>query len=218
MMESKYKLSAQRSQLLETKAEKILNDKTTRPTVALTTLTAPELIVFDTNWLIHDLGDAKCLAADVAKRRPLTSILIPKEVLRELDRLKTAGRDETLRYNAREANRYILSLLSRPLEGGREFPVVRGQEDTDLFRDDGYHDKPGYLRGDDSILNCCLFFTLGIRTPRKVTLFTGDNNFAIRAKSNGLGTESRPQCAPGRCRLPFCPAPPRPSPFARGPH
>eukprot|EP00904_Undaria_pinnatifida_P013971 jgi/Undpi1/9704/HiC_scaffold_27.g12160.m1 len=217
MLENKVELSAKRSQLLETKAEKILKDKTTRPTVALTTLTAPELIVFDTNWLIHSLSDAKCLAADVASRRPSTSILIPKEVLRELDRLKMAGRDETLRYNAREANRYLLSLLEKPLASGRTFPVVRGQEDTDLYRDDGYHERPGQLRGDDSILNCCLFFTLGIKTPRKVTLHTADNNFAIRAKSNGLGTETRPQCIPGRCRMPFCPAPIRQSPFARGP-
>lgn len=67
--------------------------------MVLTTVTAPELIVFDTNWLIHNLGDAKCLAADIAGRRPATSILIPKEVLRELDRLKTAGRDEATRYN-----------------------------------------------------------------------------------------------------------------------
>lgn len=35
-------------------------------------------------------------------------------------------------------------------------------------RDDGHHEHPGCLRGDDSILNCCLFFTLGIKTPRKV--------------------------------------------------
>lgn len=32
MLENKVKLSTQRSQLLETKAEKILMDKTTRPT------------------------------------------------------------------------------------------------------------------------------------------------------------------------------------------
>lgn len=35
---------------------------------------------------------------------------------------------------AREANRYLLSLLERPLANGREFPVVRGQEDTELYR------------------------------------------------------------------------------------
>lgn len=38
-------------------------------------------------------------------------------------------------------------------------------------RDDGYHDRPGYLRGDDSILNCCMFFTLGIKMPLKVTIW-----------------------------------------------
>lgn len=35
---------------------------------------------------------------------------------------------------AREANRYLLSLLEKPLENGREFSVVRGQEDTELYR------------------------------------------------------------------------------------
>ena len=50
----------------------------------------------------------------------------------------------------------------------------------------------------------------------QVTLITGDNNFAIRASGHGLITTGRPQCDPGRCRMPLCPAPPRPSPFSRG--
>lgn len=54
--------------------------------------------MFDTNWLIHDLGDAKCRIADIAGRHENQSVLIPKEVLRELDRLKTGGKDEATRY------------------------------------------------------------------------------------------------------------------------
>ena len=77
--------------------------------MVLTTLTAPELIVFDTNWFIHYLDDAKCLAADVASRRPTTSILIPKEVLRELDRLKTCGKDETTRHHVSQSRAGVFS-------------------------------------------------------------------------------------------------------------
>ncbi|CAM9868390.1 unnamed protein product, partial [Choristocarpus tenellus] len=50
--------------------------------------TAPKLVVFDTNWLIHNLHDVKCRVRDIAERRPDTSILLPKEVVQELDRKK----------------------------------------------------------------------------------------------------------------------------------
>lgn len=37
-----------------------------------------------------------------------------------------------------------------------------------LCRDKGHHARPEGLGGDDSILNCCMFFTQGIDAPRKV--------------------------------------------------
>ncbi|CAM9275653.1 unnamed protein product [Ectocarpus fasciculatus] len=213
LMESRDKLATQRSQLLETKVEEI---KKKKDTVSLAMPTAPVLVAFDTNWLIHRLADTMCRVSDIAGRQNDTSVLIPKAVLTELDRLKTRGRDEATRSSAQKANRYFRGLVEKPLERGREFPVVRVQEDTELFRDNGHHSRPEGLGGDDSILNCCMFFTQGIDTPRKVTLVTGDNNFAIRASANGLATTGRPQCDPGHCRMPLCPAPPRPSPFSRG--
>ncbi|CAM9456532.1 unnamed protein product [Scytosiphon promiscuus] len=217
LMENKDKLATQRSQLLETKVEKITKEKETgRKTVSLAVPTAPILVAFDTNWLIHHLADTMCRVADIAGRHTDTSVLIPKEVLSELDRLKTRGKDQATRSSAQKANRYFRDLVERPLERGRKFPVVRVQEDTELFRDEGHHARPEGLGGDDSILNCCMFFTQAIDTPRKVTLVTGDNNFAIRASAHGLMTMGRPQCDPGRCRMPLCPAAPRPSPFSRG--
>lgn len=65
--------------------------------VSLSVKTAPVLVVFDTNWLIHNLADTKCRVKDIAGRHKDTSVLIAKEVLRELDRLKTRGRDEATR-------------------------------------------------------------------------------------------------------------------------
>lgn len=59
--------------------------------------TAAVLVVFDTNWLIHNLPDTMCRVEDIAGRHGDTSILMPKEVLRELDRLKTRGKDEDTR-------------------------------------------------------------------------------------------------------------------------
>lgn len=67
------------------------------PSVSLAVKTAPALVVFDTNWLIHNLADTKCRVKDIAGRQKDTSILIAKEVLRELDRLKTRGKDEATR-------------------------------------------------------------------------------------------------------------------------
>lgn len=58
---------------------------------------APVLVAFDTNWLIHNLEDTMCRVSDIDGRHLDTSVLIPKEVLRELDRLKTGGRDEATR-------------------------------------------------------------------------------------------------------------------------
>lgn len=75
--------------------------------VHLSTATAAKLIAFDTNWLIHNLGDTKCRVADITSRHPDTSILVPKEVLRELDRLKTGGKDDATRYNV---STYSLSM------------------------------------------------------------------------------------------------------------
>lgn len=34
-----------------------------------------------------------------------------------------------------------------------------------------HHASPASLRGDDAILNCCLFFTQGIKTPLDVGRF-----------------------------------------------
>lgn len=59
--------------------------------------TAPILVAFDTNWLIHHLEDTMCRVSDIAGRHADTSVLIPKEVLSELDRLKTRGKDQATR-------------------------------------------------------------------------------------------------------------------------
>ncbi|CAN0272884.1 unnamed protein product [Ectocarpus sp. 8 AP-2014] len=131
LMESRDKLATQRSQLLETKVEEI---KKKKDTVSLAMPTAPVLVAFDTNWLIHRLADTMCRVSDIAGRQKDTSVLIPKAVLTELDRLKTRGRDEATRSSAQKANRYFRGLVEKPLERGREFPVVRVQEDTELFR------------------------------------------------------------------------------------
>lgn len=65
--------------------------------VSLAMPTAPVLVAFDTNWLIHRLADTMCRVSDIAGRQKDTSVLIPKAVLTELDRLKTRGRDEATR-------------------------------------------------------------------------------------------------------------------------
>lgn len=60
--------------------------------------TAPNLVVFDTNWFIHNLADVMCRVEDIAREHKDASILIPGEVLRELDRLKDRGKDEETKF------------------------------------------------------------------------------------------------------------------------
>lgn len=54
-------------------------------------------------------------------------------------------------------------------------------------RDHLHHAEPHRLRGDDAILNCCLYFsqTLGAR----VTLVTRDKLFRVRATNNGISVQ-----------------------------
>mmetsp|Transcript_31330 Transcript_31330/g.43606 ORF Transcript_31330/g.43606 Transcript_31330/m.43606 type:complete len:166 (+) Transcript_31330:180-677(+) len=73
------------------------------------------------------------------------------------------------------------------LQTSRKSPsVVVGQMDHMYFEDDGYHKFPTKLRGDDSILNCCMFFS---RTKdADVRLCTFDKNLALRAKIEKIQT------------------------------
>jgi hypothetical protein len=54
-------------------------------------LTAPVLLVLDTNCLMQFLPQSKRIAEDVLHYRADTSLLVPREVYRELDRKKVSS-------------------------------------------------------------------------------------------------------------------------------
>ena len=64
---------------------------------------APNLLVFDTNRLLYYMDDTLCRVNDIRHSRKDTSILVPREVLLELDRLKRS-RDETTSFNVSLVN------------------------------------------------------------------------------------------------------------------
>jgi rRNA-processing protein FCF1 len=54
-------------------------------------VTAPVLLVLDTNCLMQFLAQSKRIAEDVLHYRADTSLLVPREVYRELDRKKVSS-------------------------------------------------------------------------------------------------------------------------------
>mmetsp|Transcript_37266 Transcript_37266/g.68741 ORF Transcript_37266/g.68741 Transcript_37266/m.68741 type:complete len:109 (+) Transcript_37266:531-857(+) len=63
---------------------------------------------------------------------------------------------------------------------------VLGQMDHEIYTDKGHHINPRALKNDDSILNCCLFFSRNQGSV--VHLCTADKNLLIRAKVEQVQT------------------------------
>ncbi|CAM9443963.1 unnamed protein product [Chrysoparadoxa australica] len=148
--------------------------------------TAPVLIVFDTNCWLHDLDHLKRVIDELSfSYYSDMSLLIPREVLKELDRKKnrSAANGESISYCARRATRYLHVLT---IEGcrPRKYPLLRWQRDDETYADDYEHRHPTALRGDHAILNCLLFFERYIWC--RVCLVSNDKNFLLRGHANGI--------------------------------
>jgi len=113
----------------------------------------------------------------------MTTVVVPREVIKELDRLKVPHRNADERqlnksYRAREGVKIIASLRKR-------HGCVRGQKDKELYTDMACHQYPAGLRGDDAILNCCLFF---LSQGADVSLCTQDHILQERAEANRISS------------------------------
>ena len=62
---------------------------------------------------------------------------------------------------------------------------MRGQADEEIFLDEHFHASPRKMRGDDAILNCCMYFNA---QQADVTLCTNDHVFGQRGIFNGMKT------------------------------
>lgn len=148
---------------------------------------APVILIMDTNCWLKFLPQVQAFVVGMSMRVPDASLVIPREVLRELDRKKMDS-NNSIAFQARSAVRFISELLKLPprIGGeGKSYPVARGQDDAQLHRDEGHHQKPAALRGDDAILNCALFMKR--EAERSVFLCSDDRLFRQRAFANGIG-------------------------------
>jgi hypothetical protein len=177
---------------------------------------APLLILLDTNVYMQDIQLVRRWVYNISYQLPHVSLLVPRMVLEELDRHKMSFNQDKA-YSARQAVNLLTELRDQDLRSQdqdqtarygrgpqkrREYSVMRGQADDELYRDDGFHRHPASHRGDEAILNCALFFAKHPgrhRKGHKVHLVTGDKNFLLRADSAGVRATK-----PEKCRELFC--------------
>ncbi|KAI7886746.1 hypothetical protein K492DRAFT_155642 [Lichtheimia hyalospora FSU 10163] len=131
-----------------------------------------QVAVLDTNFLISNLAYLRTLTSQAAKYHGSLVLVIPWIVVKELDGLKGMNHQQVTRGDlgdlARKAMKFIESALRE------KKPWLRGQKSYEI------HDENAKLsKGDDSILDCCLFFHN--RMGKRVTLLTNDRNLAIQA-------------------------------------
>ena len=77
----------------------------------------------------------------------------------------------------------IISATTAP----RQFSLLRGQMDQELYKDDDVHREPHLLTKDLSILNCALFFARV--AGRQVRVLTADKNMAVSCRFNDVWTK-----------------------------
>ncbi|PRT55526.1 Transcriptional protein SWT1 [Wickerhamiella sorbophila] len=129
---------------------------------------APSTLVVDTNFLISNLDLVEQLVEIHAEFSHV--VVIPGTVLEELDGLKS-GTKQTSR-KAREVIHYIHKKLAETNPG------IRGQRLSEFVQSN--------LKGDDSILDCCRFFSARSFT----VLCSNDRNLCAKALTNEIKTVS----------------------------
>jgi len=169
-------------------------DMLRRDAEAKAPLDGQTFLVLDTNCFMdiareHDVRQKITVAAQRISRLPQATLLIPNEVLNELDRHKASKVNPDKAFMAREGVRFIESLQDqdrrlRQTDGrGEDPPSVRGQQDSEVYKDDAHHKFPERLRGDDSILNCCLCM---LSKGAEVVLCSKDSLLRQRGEANNL--------------------------------
>lgn len=140
------------------------------------------VVVLDTNCFmdIGKPGVRQMIASGIKALQAIKHgvLLVPKEVLRELDGLKCSNVPQK-GYDAREGIR-LLSSLQQGHPG-----TMRGQMDSEIFRDDTFHRAPERLRGDDAIVNCCLYME---GKGAKVIVCSNDKVIKQRAEANRMSS------------------------------
>ncbi|KAL0078924.1 PIN domain-containing protein [Phycomyces blakesleeanus] len=141
-----------------------------------------QVIVLDTNFLISNLGYLQSLLTKTALHPNVITLVVPWAVVRELDGLKYAkSRDKNGGATLGELARTVMRFLEKELRN--KTPCLRGQKSNEI-----YDPKAKKALGDDSILDCCMYFMHSV--SKYVTLFSNDRNLSIKAMIHGIDTLS----------------------------
>ncbi|XP_050542245.1 transcriptional protein SWT1-like isoform X1 [Daktulosphaira vitifoliae] len=122
-------------------------------------------LVIDTNILLSNLKSCMDIIDYYSIEFGYITIVLPWQVLHELDRLKT--NDNALGYRAREATRWLLEMLSK------NHPQLKGQPMTNK-KD---------VTADDAILKCALIIRDRVNV---VFLITDDKILSVKSEINGI--------------------------------
>ncbi|KAI9027393.1 PIN domain-containing protein [Phycomyces nitens] len=153
-----------------------------QPLASPTGLEEPgQVIVLDTNFLISHLGYLQSLLTKAALHPKVVTLVVPWAVVRELDGLKMSSKQKTGGASLGELVRTVMRFLERELRN--KTPCLRGQKSYEI-----YDQKTKNGLGDDSILDCCMYFMHNLSKP--VTLFSNDRNLSIKAMIHGIDAVS----------------------------
>ncbi|ORE13573.1 hypothetical protein BCV71DRAFT_268216 [Rhizopus microsporus] len=135
-----------------------------------------QIAIVDTNFLISNLKSLQTLLNLAEENIGSLLILIPWVVIRELDSLKTCNRKEEVAILSRKAMKFIESQLRSQVKS------IRGQRlHETLDQSNMQNDK---LKGDDRILDCCMYFQLTTHKP--IVLLSNDRNLCIKVMVHGI--------------------------------
>ena len=141
--------------------------------------TGRHFIVIDTCALMRDGATElinTILKQGETRKRAAVTLLVPVEVVRELDALKVSYTNHMP--HRQIAARKAISLLGKVQSACYPLDVYRGQKENEAV---GVH---GLRRGDDGIIDCMLQFRRAGAVA--VDLVTADKNFALRAKTENF--------------------------------
>lgn len=135
---------------------------------------AKATLVVDTSSMLGELETIQRIAQE--GERVQLELLIPRETIKELDRIKDREKMNPLGTSARKAINWISEFLTN--QDPRFYQSMRGQR----------HDEVGHegLRGDESILDCALY---NMKTHKNLTIMVSqDTNLLNRALIDGIET------------------------------
>ncbi|KIY49316.1 hypothetical protein FISHEDRAFT_65340 [Fistulina hepatica ATCC 64428] len=140
-------------------------------------------LVLDTNILLHYFDVLKTFAQNIERLAIPIVLLIPGQVIYELDKQKDM---QDMKWNARRASSWLLEQLQKGGKGAK-FKYIRGQATRETCKASGNWkvlngpdtNYTSDMKKDENILDCCMYF----RRQHVTVLCSNDNNLCILAQN-----------------------------------